>query len=136
MQRTEEQKLLQSPLKVMLGGKEYEIKPLVMRYSAEWRKKAMPLIGFLIHYTHLSPEEQEQTILELFRTKLDEIIESFFEYARELPRKDVEESATDVEILLAFMEVFNAFVSPLSGAAKQMAQQAVKSSPSEPPLSS
>ena len=115
--RSEEDKLTQKPLKVILGGKEYGIAPLVIKYSGEWRKKSMPLIAFLIGYSRKSEEDMEDGVAELFTTKTDQIIESFFEYARELDRGEIEAIATDGEIITAFMEVFNAFVSPLSEAA-------------------
>lgn len=124
MERTEEQKIIQDNLDVTLGGKLYSIAPLVMRYSREWRKKSLPIISFLMRYTRLAEDKEggitediQQAFDELFTTKMDDIIESFFEYARELPREEIEESTTDGEILLAFMEVFNAFVAPLSQAA-------------------
>ena len=121
MERTEEDKINQSGIKVILGGKEYEIRPLVIRYSGEWRRKSLPIIGSLMKYSRLvsedipgNSEELEQTIIELFTTKTDEMLDSFFEYARDLDRKEIENIATDGEIILAFMEVFNAFVAPLS----------------------
>jgi len=118
MERTEEQKLTQAGIKVTLGGKEYEIRPLVIRYSGEWRKKSLPIIASLMKYSRLMPsgnsEELEQVIIELFTTKTDEMLNSFFEYARELNREEIENTATDGEIIIAFLEVFNAFVAPLS----------------------
>ena len=117
--RTEEEKLTQAPLKVILGGKEFDVAPLVIKYSREWRKKSMPLITFLIQYSRKSEDDMEDSIEELFGAKTDGIIESFFEYAKDLPRPEIEEIATDGEIITAFMEVFSKFVSPLSEAAKQ-----------------
>ena len=117
MERSEEDKLTQKALKVTLGGKEFEVAPLVIKYSRDWRKKSMPLITFLIQYSRKSEDDMEDSIQELFGEKTDEIIESFFEYAKDIDRDEVEEIATDGEIITAFMEVFSAFVSPLSEAA-------------------
>jgi len=119
MSRTEEQKLLREGTVVILGGEEYKIRPLVTRYSGEWRKKSIPLITYLLAYEHLkdsqgNTEEVRDFLNEFFTTKTDEIIDSFFEYARELDRDEIEGIATDGEIILAFMEVFNVFVAPLS----------------------
>ena len=125
--RTDMQKLTQEPITVTLGGKEYPIAPLVIKYSGEWRKKSMPLIAFLMSYSRLSAaakaagsntEALEAATTELFTDKTDEIIESFFEYGRDLPRPEIEETATDGEIIVAFLEVFDAFVSPLSATAR------------------
>ncbi len=120
-ERTEEEKVTQSGIQVTLGGKIYTIAPLVIKYSKEWRKEALPLIAHLMKYSRLSsdPEsdksgEMEAAVVELFTTRTDEMVESFFGFARELPREKIEETATDGEIILAFMEVFNAFVAPLS----------------------
>ncbi len=120
-ERTEEEKLTQAPLKVTLGGVEYKIAPLVIKYSGEWRKNALPLISFLIGYSQRSEQDMLAGVEELFGEKQDAVIESFFEYARfsAEQREKVETSATDVEILTAFMEVFNAFVSPLSKPVKK-----------------
>ena len=115
--RSEDDKVTQAELKVTLGSKEYGIAPLVIKYSREWRKKSMPLIAFLINYSRGSQEDMEDAVTELFGQKTDEIVESFFEYAKDLPREEIEENATEGEIIKAFMEVFNAFVSPLSEAA-------------------
>ncbi len=130
MERTEEQKLMQEPLVVILGGKEYKIKPLVIKYSAEWRKKAIPLIEMLVGYTNLPEEERVKSVIELLKTKLDDVIESFFEYARELPKVEIENTTTDVEILFAFMEVFNAFVAPLSSTRRQVTVDSLSGQPS------
>ncbi len=123
--RTEEDKVLRTEIKVTLGGKEYTIAPLVIKYSGEWRKKALPLYSSLIRYSHLSTgessgktEELEQAVVELFTTRTDEMLDSFFEYARELPREEIENTATDGEVILAFMEVFNAFVAPFAARAE------------------
>ena len=115
-ERSEEDKLTQAPLIVTLGGKPFEVAPLVIKYSREWRKKSLPLIAFLVGYSRKSEDEMLDAITELFTTKTDEILDSFFEYARDLKREEIELIATDGEIITAFMEVFNAFVSPLSKA--------------------
>lgn len=133
MERNEDDKVTQSGIKVILGGKEFEIRPLVIKYSKEWRKKSLPLLACLFQYSRLTSdetqgnaEELERAFTDLFTTKTDEILDSFFEFARELPREEIEGIATDGEVILAFMEVFNVFVAPLSVAAKE-----VGNSPSE-----
>jgi len=125
MERTEEDKITQGGITVILGGIEYKIAPLVIRYSGEWRKKALPLIGSLLKYSRLISSDTDDTsgleksVIELFTTKTDEMLDSFFEYARDLDREEISNIATDGEIILAFMEVFNAFVAPLSVAPKK-----------------
>ncbi len=132
MERTEEDKVTQSGIEVELGGKTYTIRPLVIKYSGEWRKKSIPLITALIRYARLNDTNMEQAITDLFTTTTDEILDSFFSYARDLNRKKIEETATDGEVILAFVEVFSAFVSPLSRLAETKLK--TKASLSEPPL--
>lgn len=122
MERTEEDIVTQAGIKVILGGKEHIIAPLPIRYSREWRKKAMPLLSHLFQYSRLAPtgkiedtRKLEEAFTELFTTKTDEILDSFFEFARDLDREEIEKVATDGEVILAFMEVFDVFVAPLSG---------------------
>ena len=128
-ERSEEDKLTQAPLVVTLGGKPFEVAPLVIKYSREWRKKSMPLISFLIGYSRKGKEDGEDGVEELFTTKTDEIIESFFEYAKDLPRQEIEGIATDGEIITAFIAVFNVFVSPLSKAVNQAPRKKKTASP-------
>lgn len=135
MERTEDDKVTQSGIKVILGGKEFEIRPLVIRYSREWRKKSLPLLASLFQYSRLTStddftEELEKAFTDLFTTKTDEILDSFFEYARELPRDEIEGIATDGEVILAFMEVFNAFVAPLSRTERKTAVTSQSEEPS------
>ena len=114
-ERTEEQKILQEGVKVILGGKEYEIKPLPIKYSSEWRKKSIPIIVYFMELAQIKDTDSKDArgkMADLFTSKLDAIQDSFFMYARDLNRDEIEEVATDAEIVMAFMEVFGAFVSP------------------------
>ena len=113
--RTENDKVAKVGIIVTFGGAEYEVKPLSIMYSSEWRKKAMPLIIYFINLSKMGtddPAVMEGAISELFTTKIDEIIESFFEYARELDREAISKVATDDEIFNAFMAIFEAYVAP------------------------
>jgi len=47
MGRTEDQIVAQEPLKVILGGREWEVPILVIKDSREWRKKIISLIAQL-----------------------------------------------------------------------------------------
>jgi len=113
-ERTEEDVVAQTGVTVVLGGKDFEVKPLVSKYSREWRKKSVGLITYILDYGEYAEADTSKALQELFGTKADEIIDSFFEYARDLNRDEIESIATDGEIMMAFVEVFHAFVSPLS----------------------
>jgi len=115
-QRSEEQKVFQEPIKVILGGREYDVKPLVIKYSRPWRKKVIDLVATLPKYAQVDtnkPDEFEQAIKLLMVECQDAIIDLFFEYANELDREEIEEIATEAEIAIAFQLVM-ALAFPLS----------------------
>lgn len=129
-QRTEEQKVFQEPIKVILGGREYEIKPLVIKYSRPWRKKVVDLVATLPKYAQVDtnkPDEFEQAVKLLMVESQDTIIDLFFEYARKLNRGKIEEIATETELAVAFQVVMN-LAFPLSETLPAMME------PKKPPL--
>jgi hypothetical protein len=81
MERTETEKVLQTPVKVTLGGQEYFVKPLPVKYALPWCSKVLQCI------TESSPPL---------------IAALFFEYARELDKTAIEEVATSAELVAAF----------------------------------
>lgn len=108
VKRTEEEKVSQAPIKVILGGKEYDIPLLVIKDSREWRKKAAPFQALLAKYAGISidnPEEFEQSLAEIMGSRIDETIDLFFGYAKDLDRPKIEAVATDREVVAAFSEV-------------------------------
>lgn len=87
---------------VILGGKEVKVKPLVIRDSREWRKKAVPFQAALAKYASINsddPEQFEKALVELLTNRIDEAIDLFFDYARELDREAIENVATNAEII-------------------------------------
>ena len=131
-ERTEEQKVFQEPIKVILGGREFDVKPLTIKYSRPWRKKVIDLVATLPKYAQANtnkPDEFEQAIKVLMVESQDTIIDLFFEYARELNRDEVEEIATEAEIAIAFQVVMN-LAFPLSETLPtMMASEKPKKSP-------
>jgi len=106
--RTEEQIVAQAGIEVILGGKPYSIAPLVIRDSREWRRKVISLIAPIPEMTKKTtdtPEDFEQALTTLLVSMPDQVIDLFFEYAKDLPREKIESSATDAEIAQAFKEV-------------------------------
>ncbi len=107
-ERTEEQKIAQASIEVILGGDKYQIKPLVIRESREWRKKVIGLLAPLPDMVNVTTEDQEafSNILNtMLVTMPDQVLDLFFEYAKELDRDAIEGKATDVEMADAFKEV-------------------------------
>ncbi len=116
MERTEEDILTQAGIKVILGGVEYDIAPLVIRDSREWRKKVVALVAPVAQIagtTSDTPDAFEQALTSLLVTMPDKVIDLFFEYAKDLNREDIESVTTDAEMSQAFKEVI-AFAFPLA----------------------
>lgn len=107
-ERTEEEKLTSAPIKVILGGKPYDVKPLVIRESREWRKKAGEFQAKITRYASVSsddPEAFEKAMAEMLTTRIDQAIDLFFAYAKDLDRDEIEAIATDAEVAKAFEQV-------------------------------
>lgn len=116
MDRTDEDKITQSPIVVTLGGKEYPIRPLVIRESREWRKKLIKAFGQLPKYLNMTTDNPEQftEALNVMLTEMpDMVADLFFSYASDLPIEEIENSASDMELSVAFQEVMK-FAFPLS----------------------
>lgn len=108
MDRTEEQKIAHAPIKVVLGGKEYEIKPLVIRDSRIWRAKVSELLASLPQYAKITtdtPDEFGKALSALLVAMPDRVVDLFFDYAKDLNREEIEAVSTDQEIADAFDKV-------------------------------
>jgi len=106
--RTEEDKVFKSPVKVVLGGQEYEIAPLVIKESREWRKKIVALMGNLKDLASIKtddPNAFEGALNSLLISVPDAAADLFFSYAKGLKRDEIEAVATDEEISQALQEV-------------------------------
>ncbi len=120
--RTEEEKVAQALITVTFGGEEYQVKPLVIKDSREWRAKVIKLIAPLPQVVSTkidTPDEFEQMLTELLVTTPDQVIDLFFEYAKDLKREDIESVATDAELAKAFEEVL-AVAFPLAESAPKV----------------
>lgn len=109
-ERTEEQIVFQEGIKVTLGGKEYEIKPLSLKKAREWRKKFGELMTEVSQGANVKPDETEKvavSINTLINILPDRIIDLFFEYAPYLNKEQIENEATEQEMSKAFSEVIS-----------------------------
>ncbi len=121
-ERTEEDKIAQAGLQVILGGRAFEVRPLVIRDSREWRKKAIALVAPLPGYTNITTDDMESfeaALTALLVTMPDQCIDLFFEYAKDLDPKEVEGIATDAEMAEAFEQVLE-IAFPLAQSAPEM----------------
>ncbi len=108
MERTEEDKIVQAPVKVILGGKEYPIHPLPIKYSLPWVKKVAALIGSFLSVSQVTTDDQQGFEAAFNHVMADnpvQVVELFFEYARDLNRDEIEEVASSAELVSAFEEV-------------------------------
>jgi len=106
--RTEEQVVASANIIAVLGGKEYEIKPLVIRDSRAWRADVIGLIAKLpgeINKTTDDPTAFEEAFKHLLVAMPDRVIDLFFAYAKDLDRDEIESVATDVELAAAFEQI-------------------------------
>jgi hypothetical protein len=106
--RTEEEKVTQAPLILILGGIEREVRPLVIRDSRAWRAKVAKLIGGLPQYAKATSDDPDQfktAIDGMMSAMPDSIVDLVFDYARELDREEIEGIATDTEISIAFTRI-------------------------------
>jgi len=106
--RTEEDKIVQSGITVILGGKEYSIAPLVIKESREWRKKVVGLISEMPKYAEVTtdtPDEFGDALNAILVAMPDKVADLFFKYAVNLNREEIEANATDAELAKAFEQV-------------------------------
>jgi len=116
MERTEEDKIVQSPIKVILGGKKFPIRPLVIKESREWRKKLIKALGILPKYLNMktdNPEAFTEALDSMLNEMPDVVTDLFFSYAKDLDRDEIESTANDTELAEAFQEVMK-YAFPLS----------------------
>ena len=114
--RSEEEVVARAPIKVTFADKEYEIAPLVIRDSREWRKKVTDLIAPLPSLVKVTMDETEdfgKVLTQMMVTMPDQVLDLFFQYAKDLDRQEIEGIATDAEMAIAFNEVIKA-VFPLA----------------------
>jgi len=103
-ERNEEDKVAQAPIMISFGGKEYELKPLVIKESRIWRKQfAEVLKGLPLFVNALDTTKHfEQVINGMFMDVPDQVVDLIFAYAKDWPREKIEAVATDAEMAKAF----------------------------------
>jgi hypothetical protein len=102
-------------IEVILGGEKYQLRYLVIKESREWRRKAAPFEAAIARYASINAEnteEFEKAFNELLTSRIDEAIDLFFDYARDLNREEIEGVASDAEIIEA-LKIINAAAFPM-----------------------
>ena len=110
-ERTEQQKVTMAPVKVLLGEKEYDVRPLRITPAQEWRetfmKQVADISGVLKQDANTSPVFI-QGLAFVFLQFPQKMVELIFSYAPYLPREEVlhrETGATEEQISLAFGQI-------------------------------
>lgn len=106
--RTEDQKLFHDPIVVKFGGKEFKVKPLVIKESRPWREEVWKVLVELPKVTKVSsavPDKFEAAMKSMLISIPDTVVDLFFKYARELNRDEIEGIATDAEMAAAWKQV-------------------------------
>jgi len=127
-ERTEEEILTQAGIEVVLGGKLYSIKPLVIRDARVWRKETLELVAPLSAIagtTSATPDAFGDALKSLLVSMPDKVIDLFFLYAKDLDRDEIEGEATEAEITKAFSEVV-AVAFPLAESAPEVLTRITK----------
>ena len=128
MARTEEEKLVQAPIVLVLGGAKYEVRPLVIKESREWREKLAALISSLPQYVNVTTDAPDQfgdAVSAILVTMPDAVVDLVFLYAKDLNREEIEAVATDAEVATAFeqiVEVAFPLAKGLTGAMTKLSQ--------------
>lgn len=135
MERTEEQKVMQAPLKIILGGLPHDIPVLPIKLSRPWRQAVIELIRGSVAQADTIDLDKTKDVMALAKTAMVDnpngVIDLFFEYAHGLNREEMEEVITDAEIADGFdqmIEVSFPLGQSLAKAMEKMGQ------PSEKPL--
>ncbi|MBT9164025.1 MAG: hypothetical protein DDT23_00014 [candidate division WS2 bacterium] len=108
MARNEEEKLTKAEIEIILGGKSYFVRPLVIKESRKWRAKFSAVLGELPQYTGITtdtPDKFMAAINAMLVGMPDKIVDLVFDYAPELDRKEIEATATDAEMAKAFEQI-------------------------------
>ncbi len=127
-ERTEEQVLAQAPITVWPGGEKHDVKLLVIRESREWRGKVVGLLSSLSQYSSVDTSHADEfhTAMDALIVGMgDQVLDLFFEYAKELDRDEIEKKATDQEVSVAFKQVVAIafpFVGNVAGIAEKLSQ--------------
>lgn len=107
--RTEEDKVLQTSVKVILGGKEFLIKPLPIKYALPWCKSVVKttISGLMakVNITTETPERFDEAMNDILIGRPEKLVDLFFEYARDLNKDEILETASLNEIINAFETV-------------------------------
>lgn len=103
--RTEEQIVTMESTPVILGGETYQIKPLVYKESKVWKPKVVALWQKLPELVGVNTDDSDAfgaALHTMLVQSPEDVVDLFFEYAKELDREEIEGKATELELAVAF----------------------------------
>lgn len=109
--RTEDDILAHTPIKLMLGKKEHPLPPLPLRKGAEWRAKLMKVLNDMAASalsSGMSPDGFMKGLMVAFFTFPEQVLELLIAYSPELlepEREFLMDHATDEEIVVGFSRI-------------------------------
>jgi hypothetical protein len=135
--RTDQQKVAQTAIEVKFGEETFRVKPLTIEYSLPWVDKVVKVLVGVIPLADMSSSDARwgEAIGQYMVQRPRELIDLFFEYARDLDRPEIEKKATSAQIVAAFEGVMS-MESPLLGMAMRAFVAATPKSDLERLLSS
>jgi hypothetical protein len=108
-ERSEADILARAPIKVQFGGKEYDVQVLTILKARKWREQladvAKDIAGKLSGDTNGIDGAFFSGLAAGFLQFPEKIADLIFSYAPDLPRQEIEESATEEELALAFSQI-------------------------------
>ena len=120
MPRTDEQKLLMSPIVVTFGVKKYEIKPLTLGPARAWRQKLNDVMGPLADHFQTTVKDGgavSRGLAEMLLDFPDKLIELILAYDPQLPKDKIIAEASEEQLIAAWeslLAVAFPFLGPLA----------------------
>jgi hypothetical protein len=158
MERTQEQILTLAPIVIVLAGKEYPVPILTIGKAIAWRQKLIstaddimrplmqpikpPLWKRAINFLAFWRPKQSGTADSVFAglgtawiAFPEKVLQLIFDYAPDLPRQEIRETATEEEMFVAFSKIVDT-VNPLRRQISLMKAVTANLRPSEKSMSS
>lgn len=111
MERTEEQKLLAAPLRLVFGGQTLEVRPLVIAKSRLWRQEFEQLLASQAASVRQGdrPEDWMRAVLQEVPDAVLGLVARYLELAEAgVDRSWLEDHATDAEVFEALVQIVRA----------------------------
>jgi hypothetical protein len=106
VERTDSDKLSREPVMVKLGNTEYPIHPKPIIESRKWKKLAKKEIDKIDPVFNVQMEDYQKSLpllKELIFENLDNLVDLVFEWEKELPKKEIMNTATEEEMIDALI---------------------------------